>query len=220
MKQEYIDNLNHIVSYLSKVPDLFERISQSSTSSDGRDVSKSGEEIVEDELKKIILPYPMTIEYREPRFWHDVMLGGLPINIKITAGICPDNAGSKLAVYVACTGHIPEVDPKMVRFAKMLEDGINNPNPLIEEIDYVYLVSNKETKLIHWIGARQLVELQSNGKNQPFQIDWSKNILPVKRSIQEAQKFLLGTYRESTRKASEAYVLLDDVYNRVFKELQ
>lgn len=202
------------------MPDLFERIASSSLSEDGRDTSKSGEDVVKDELKKLelTLPHLMAIKYSPPRFWYDFMLDKLPVNIKITTGANPDNAGSKLAVYIACTGHLPDNDPKMKEFAKILEAGINKPHESIEDIDYVYFVFNRVTKSIHWLGARQLTKLQSNGKNQPFQIDWSKNIIPVKRTVQEAQKFLLGAFRESARKASEAFVLLDDVYNRVFKE--
>jgi hypothetical protein len=217
MKKEYADDLDYIVVELNKIPDLWDRIAVSSTSEDGRDTAKSGEDIVKDELKKMTLPSSYSMGFSKPRYWYDFIINkALPGNIKITTGLSPDNAGSKLGIYFACTGYLPDNDPKMAKYVSNLERDISLPHPNIEEVDYVYFVLNRNTKHIHWIGARQLVELQANGKNQPFQINWSKNITPVDRSVHDARKFLLGVFRESAKKASEAFCLLDDAYNRLF----
>lgn len=218
MKIEYKQNLDHIVSGLKKVPDLFDRIASSSLSSDGRDTSKSGEDVVKDEIEKLVLPNSMEEEFAKPRHWYDYRMDLLPINIKISTGINADNAGSKLGVYVACTGHFPDNDPHMPKYFEMLKNGIDNPAANINDVDYVYLVFNRKTQHIHWIGARQLVVLQPNGKNQPYQINWSENIVPVDRDLESARKFLLSSFYESLRKASEPLIIFESHFTKFLEE--
>lgn len=214
MKKEHKDNLDFVVGELRKVTDLFNKIDNSSSSSDGRDKSKTGETIVKQELQKLVLPNSMEQNlYPKDRNWCDWVLGDIPVNIKISTGESADNAGNKLCVYVACTGLIPSNELVKYRtFFSALKKGIKNPSPNIDDVDYVFLVFNKKTNNVHWIGTRQLSSLTPNGKNHPFQIDWSKNIDPVSRSIEEARNFLLSNFHQSLKLASEHLVEFENCF--------
>jgi hypothetical protein len=205
MKQEYENALDYHVKKLQEIPDLFDQISASSKSKDGRNVSESGEAIILDHIKKFEVPEQIVMKYPLPRWWYDYGMSDLAVNIKVTVAGGNDNLMGKDGFYYSLTGRSPEDLPNdywPTHFEALHYGRLNRPASFADT-DYTFLVINRETKNIHWTTLRSLVKINTNGSQAcPLQVtNWSENEERKTRSIEDADAFLMSAYRLGIEKS-------------------
>lgn len=154
----------------------------------------------------------LTIESGPARFWYDFQVFSndgavrLPVNVKISSCGSADNLSSKEGLFYAMTG----IDPKAVPHPDKPKRkwGINSWEPYCEAMahylganksaDYYFLVVHKDNLGdVFWTSLRQMQKLEPNGNNLPYQADWNKNRIRVKRSWNASATFLMGVFREA-----------------------
>jgi hypothetical protein len=136
---------------------------------DGRLVSAEMEKTVIRILSRK-LETKTEVEIPKDRNWFDILIGGIPINIKITTG-GPDNAFNKVAVIYTLTDQQPE--QKNMNFNQFYRYLLENPwkrerNPMKE---YHYLVFDKNSGNFIFRSILDIEAMQSNPSNI-LQINW------------------------------------------------
>ena len=128
----------------------------------------------------------------EDRFWWDVRIFGYYVNIKtsdFTKG-ASDNISSFAGILYAFT-QIPadEINkhPQSQKFINALLDTRDVDN----NRDYYLLVVDKSTTNVYVSSVKSLAKITANGNNLPFQINWSKNTVPVERTHRQAYDFVI-----------------------------
>ncbi len=161
----------------------------------------------EDEVLQIIEREFEVIKPRA-RDWYDFAIEKddelYPINIKITNTKGNDNLSSKLGLYYALTGKLPNFKNELrweLFFQELAENIEEN------EKDYYFLVINKENPQDIFVNSlKQLSQLVANGNNLPFQCHWNRNRVPVLRTYEESREFLLGSFYRSLELRARAYI--------------
>ena len=138
------------------------------------------------------------IEVPTARNWYDVRIFGYPVNIKSSTFKGNDNFSAKAAILYSLTDLSEE--ECMVNDWQGFQNALKNNSGKENNRDYYCVVLNKNTNEVHLMGLKELQKISVNGNNLPFQINWGKNINPVKRTYSEAYDLLVGTYKESVRK--------------------
>ena len=134
------------------------------------------------------------------RYWYDFCIKGpgifLPVNVKVSSLRGNDNLSSKEGVFFALTG----IDPKQVRINDWESycQAIGENLAAATDSDYYFLVVNKNIPGdVFWTSLKRLPELTPNGNNPPFQCNWSRNRKHALRSREEAERYILGTLRQT-----------------------
>ena len=191
--------LQDIVNYLRG-----EKITFSRQLPDGRHNSSVNEKEIIEILKNefnIIVP-------RKERAWWDFAIedetGFYPVNIKITNTTRADNLNCKLGIYYALTGLIPDF-PNETPWLPYFEKMKRNLGAQTDK-DYYFLIFNKKnTKDVFINALKGLEKIQPNGNNLPFQCKWNDNRIYVKRTVEEAEKFILSALSESIQLRASIY---------------
>ncbi len=136
-----------------------------------------------------------------PRWWYDVGTFGHIVNIKsTTGGIDNLSGGSKAMLYALTDLSISEIEKccNTQTFIKLLKSHKKPDN----KRDYYCLTLHKKTNDVICRGLKSLVSLTSNGSNLPFQINWKEqfNSQPVKRTPEEAYRFIVNAWQTSVDK--------------------
>lgn len=203
--------LDFIVSELNSNTQIIQDINNSTSSKDGRHKGITGEDIIQNYLKKIdFLKYPYVIPGLSP-FLKNEKLRGLSdygnyrclINIKVTTKNGADNSCGKNALIHSLTPYDGNClqNNKYSTYMSALKFGIDNAlqnsshNGL--DKDYYFLVCDINNKQFFWNSIRSLTHIVPNGSNIPFQIDWSKNKIRINRNIIQAIEFIMPVFKES-----------------------
>ena len=139
------------------------------------------------------------IERPPARWWWDVKVFGLPVNIKSSAFKTADNFSSKQAILWALTD-LTEDEVEEVRDWQMFQNLLGERGKYENTRDYYCIVLNKTTNEVHLASLKTLSVLTPNGNNLLFQINWSRNTNSVCRTHSEAYDFLVGAYKKSVEK--------------------
>lgn len=189
-------------------PLLKESINVTIQHDDGRVNSIDDEKKVINRMKEVY--GPNNVVEPPPRHWYDVLLKGVPIQIKSTKG-GTDNFSSKKAMLWALTDmsfedieHLPE-KMSWKKFEKLLVDHkcLNNNR------DYDIICVNKSTGKMTYMTLKTLSVLKSNGSNLPFQVPWKKNWERgmITRTNSESYDFIVGKYYDSVVKKAQQHSL-------------
>ena len=65
--------------------------------------------------------------------------------------------------------------------------------------DYYLLVVDKSTKNVYVSSVKSLAKITANGNNLPFQINWSKNTVPVERTHRQAYDFVVECIKKGIK---------------------
>jgi len=137
-----------------------------------------------------------------PRWWYDVKICGVPVQIKSSTGRADNFSSKKGILYALTTLTEQEIDSMSA----------NTPWTKFEELlltkssdkprDYNIIALDKKNKKVHHKTLLTLSKLTSNGNNLPFQIPWKHNWTeePVQRNAEEAREFIISCYVESVQK--------------------
>lgn len=175
---------------------------------DGRINSKLSEANVLEAVEAIVKDMN-GVEYvaaPKARWWFDFALmtdaeGLIPVNVKISTFTLADNVSSKIGMLYSLTGKLPEElgIGQAVGWKKIAEVLSEHMTP--NDKDYYCLVVNKnDTSDAFVVGLKSAKELVPNGSNLPFQCLWSDNRVPVERTPEEGNYFVLDVFQESWRK--------------------
>ena len=180
---------SHLPKELLEVADyLCGRIDPCMLHEDGRRNSQEDEDNI---MSVLTAKYgEENVEVPPDRHWWDVRLfGKYCINIKSSdfSNSAADNFSSKAAIRKTVGWS---------SFQSTLQGNRSDTN----NRDYYLLVIDKKTKDVRLQSLKSLNKLTSNGSNLPFQVNWSENLQPVKRTGQDAWSFVVGAYKDSVRK--------------------
>lgn len=185
------------------------QIVPSSIHEDGRMNSVNDEKNI---LKIIENSYPHTFKKVPPRSWMDFYFGKNPVQYKSSSfkNKSSDNFSSKQAILYALTNlSVNEIEK--VRGWYEFEYALLNYSKEENDRDYHIIVMNKDNCEFHLTSLKTLNKLTPNGNNLPFQIKWYDNIQSVKRTHQEAYKFIVSCYTESVRKKISVHKLYESL---------
>ena len=177
---------------------------------DGRVNSTLDEDPIVEALKNVL---PNRINTTPPRNWYDVLIDGVPFNIKCTTGKSADNSGNYLMLRYAFTNENAEI---------LLNTAVNKTKDImpllplisqfrsgkeIEEVerDYGFIVYNKVQHKFSVVPLKEIEKVTSNPSNLPFQIKWS-NLTRVDRSITESFRILVTEPLEAVERSFEVKV--------------
>jgi hypothetical protein len=157
----------------------------------------------------------MVVEIAPPRFWYDVRVGGIPINLKLTV-LGTDNCMNKKAVYYSLTGK--EDYPYASNWNDFWGHILAGPRKAVRDhsTEYHYLVVNKANGDFILKSMLDIQNFRPNACND-LQIDWKKefkvrDILSDDDSYDETCKSLLETIQTSVRMAhttSQSFLTAD-----------
>jgi hypothetical protein len=144
------------------------------------------------------------VEIAPPRFWYDVRVGGIPINLKLTNG-GTDNCMNKKAVYCSLTGleDFPYAT-NWNEFWKRICDGPRKEER-VHMTEYHYLVVNKANGDFILKAMLDIQNFRSNACND-LQINWKnefkvRDVLTDDPEYDDAVKNLLSVIQTSVRMA-------------------
>ena len=153
--------------------------------------------LLEENIKKI--NNTIKIEVPKDRFWYDIKINDIPINIKITAG-GTDNAFNKIAVIYTLTGKIPKKNMNFNEFYKYLDVKSikENSQKRNKFTEYHYLVFSKKEETIlfksildiHTFKDNPCNILQINWKNEFEHITYFTEDEKAKEKIKELLKVI------------------------------
>ena len=146
----------------------------------------------------------MVVEIAPPRFWYDVRVAGIPINLKLTS-LGTDNCMNKKAVYYSLTGS--EGYPYASNwndFWARIRDGPRK-EMRVQSTEYHYLVVNKADGDFILKSMFDIQNFRPNACND-LQIDWKKefrvrDVLSEDEDYDQVCKSLLETIQTSVRMA-------------------
>ena len=186
-------------------------IEASTLHEDGRVNSIKDEDNIISEMKRL---FKDRIKEPKARHWYDVMIDGIPCQIKASTGGSDNFSSKKAVVYTLTNMIITEVD-RMKNGFPVFDNIIRQRRDDNNQRDYPIVVLDKNTNTLHLKTLKTLTCLVPNGNNLPFQINWNKELTnePVERTGAEAYNFIIGAYIESVKKKlsqhKDALSLLD-----------
>lgn len=164
-------------------------------------------------LEKKILPFVKEIcegnnlpyEEAKDRDFCDFYLYGKPVNLKVSALDGADNVCGLAGIAYAFTGIKCKKESEAI---KILSDFVENNKEGNPESDYYFLIVAKENFLgdiypirdVFYTSVKQLANVTPNPSNPPFQCHWNKNRNRVRRTFEEARKFIFPKISESYAK--------------------
>jgi hypothetical protein len=154
---------------------------------------------------KMAAAYPaISVEIAPARFWFDVRVGGIPINLKLTT-LGTDNCMNKKAVYYSLTGRedYPYASNWNDFWARILDGPRKDMR--VQKTEYHYLVVNKSNGDFLLKSMLDIQNFRPNACND-LQIDWKKEfkvreVLSDDDEYDQACKDLLETIQTSVRMA-------------------
>ena len=174
---------------------------------DGRIVSALKEtEYLELLQKGFKTNYPsMTFEIPKDRYWYDLRIESIPINLKITTG-GTDNAFNKVAILYTLTGK--EIETKNMNYNKFYKFYKDNPKKTVRDLltEYHYLVVEKKTGDILLKSILDIHTYKTNPCNI-LQINWTnefKECAYCTEDFVQKGKSLLSTAQTSLRQSMES----------------
>jgi hypothetical protein len=194
-----------------------------SNDSDGRIVSAIKEKEYLTTLQKSLnITHPtFNIEIPKDRFWYDIRINEIPLNLKLTTG-GTDNAFNKEAIIYTLSG--VGVDKKNMNFCIFWDKCMNCQKKDVRDksTEYHYLVVNKITGKIliksildiHTFKTNPCNIMQINWKNEFNHIDYEISDDDFKEKIKQILKTIqtsVKQYISSTQKFADANV--DDLYS-------
>lgn len=209
----YDDTINAIKNECSNI-----KISYSNPG-DGRIISAIKETEYLDILEKTLNKNYPDFKIIRPanRYWYDIKINDIPINLKITSG-GTDNAFNKSAIIFTLTGK--EIDKHNMNYNEWY-DLIQHSNKKINRenrTEYHYLVVDKDTGNILLKSILDIHTYKSNPSND-LQINWKNefdNITYQCTDFKDKIKSLLLTIQTSVKKMIDnmslfAYANLDNI---------
>lgn len=179
---------------------------------DGRLISAIKEKEYLDLLEKKLLEKDSTFVIVRPkdRFWYDIRINNIPINLKITTG-GTDNAFNKVAIIYTISG--TEIETKNMNYNKWFKLLMDSKHKKIRDpkTEYHYLVINKNDNKfllksiidIHSFKTNPSNDLQINWTNEFKNIDhkttdtdFLKKIKEIIKSVQSSVKQAITGMKE------------------------
>lgn len=179
---------------------------------DGRLISAIKEKEYLDLLEKKLLEKDSTFVIVRPkdRFWYDIRINNIPINLKITTG-GTDNAFNKVAIIYTISG--TEIETKNMNYNKWFKLLMDSKHKKIRDpkTEYHYLVINKNDNKfllksiidIHSFKTNPSNDLQINWTNEFKNIDhkttdtdFLKKIKEIIKSVQSSVKQAIAGMKE------------------------
>ena len=176
-----------------------------SSEGDGRITSAVKEKEYLDALEKgLKQDYPsFTILRPKERFWYDIRINTLPINLKITSG-GTDNAFNKVAVLYTLSGM--EVEKRNMNYNQFLKTIKECPKKASRDrmTEYHYLVVNKDDGKvllksildIHTYKTNPCNDMQINWKNEFHHLDFAIQDERFKDKVKELLKTVQSSIRQ------------------------
>lgn len=171
---------------------------------DGRINSIQDESSIINVLKKEL---GNRIEVPPMRHWWDFKIDQIPVQFKSSNFKTSDNFNSKQAILYALT-NLSERGCENVKSWADFEKALLTSET--SKRDYNIIVLNKNTYKLHHYTLKSLSQLQPNGSNLPFQINWSKQVY-TERSPEEAYQFIIDTYKQSVLRKINAHPLFNQL---------
>jgi hypothetical protein len=148
------------------------------------------------------LPEKYIIEIPKARYWYDIKVNGIPINLKLTTGRA-DNAFNKKAVEATmacggnlCTNQNSDYNDLYSNLKKCVKNGRNIPT------EYHYLVVNKNTREILFKAILDIHTYKTNPSNI-MQINWKNEFKEIaykssdfKAKIRELMKVIQSSLKQ------------------------
>tara|TARA_B100000131_G_scaffold316848_2_gene357691 strand:+ start:1712 stop:2359 length:648 start_codon:yes stop_codon:yes gene_type:complete len=192
---------------ISKLLKQISKITVCESNRDGRLNSIKDEKTLIDKIKQIATNSKEFEVYEPPpRHWYDLMVNGIPIQIKSSSGKT-DNWSSKKSLLWALSDLSMEEIDAIVNRPKVIQKKLGSiscvKNGSYRDMDILCI--DKNTGKVHHKTLCSLSKLISNGSNLPFQIPWKANLKsqPVTRSHHEAFTFIIEAYRSSIMKKQD-----------------
>ena len=193
MKTQFPPKLVEAVHYLNQI-----QIVLCTLNTDGRRNSQDDEDII---IKLLQDKFgEENIIDGEDRYWWDVKIFGYYVNIKTSdfTKKASDNISSFAGILYAFT-QIPadEINkhPKSQQFLNAMQGTRDVDN----NRDYYLLVVDKSTTKVYLNSVKALAKITANRNNLPFQINWSKNTVPVQRTHSEAHDFVVQCIKKGIK---------------------
>lgn len=177
-----------------------------SNEGDGRITSAVKEAEYLDALTTALTEYDPSFQFVRPkeRYWYDIAINGIPINLKITSG-GTDNAFNKVAILYTMTGE--EVAKRNMNYNQWFQLVRNATQKEVrdKQTEYHYLVVEKQTGHIILKSILDIHTYKSNPCND-LQINWANEFKHADYAIQDSAfqekiKYLLRTVQNSVRQA-------------------
>jgi len=142
------------------------------TKNDGRIDSAIDENRVVDAIKTLFKPSQIRLTSAKSRCWYDIMIGDIPINIKITSGRASDNIFCKKGVFYTLCGTIYNEYALNYNdwFQKILEHGIVRERT--RNLEYHFLVLFKNSGRVMFKSILDIQCLCVNPTNI-LQVNWN-----------------------------------------------
>jgi hypothetical protein len=159
------------------------------------------------EALKTALGPDHTVEISPPRFWHDVLIDGIPFNLKLTECASADNMFDKVAIHYTITGQV--LTKKNMNFDAWWSGLVAAAKKATRDpaTEYHFIVVNKRTGVAL---VKSIIDIHSYKKNpcNILQISWANefaNADYTAADYKEKVRELLGTIQASLlqRRASE-----------------
>lgn len=183
-----------------------------STTGDGRIESAESECLVSKHIQRLFANTEVKVTLApQARHWYDIMIEYnekiYPINIKITSGCSADNVSSKLGLFYALTGILPDKQSGLNRW-EQYNTVLTQKLDLTTDADYYFIIYFKETGTFLFTSLKRIHKLVSNGNNLPFQCKWSDNIEYTTRTREEQCLYLMEVYYDSWIKKTGGFAPL------------
>lgn len=202
----YADIVAAVKSECAKINVVF------STEGDGRLDSAMKEKNYLDLLVKgLNTNYPsIPVEIGDARFWYDIRIGTIPINLKLTTGTT-DNAFNKVACITTVLGQEGTVrNMNYNQFYRALKEGSKkSEREFMSEYHYL-VVDKKSAKVlfksildIHTYKTNPCNILQINWKKEFENIEYATEPSDFKKKIQELLKSIQASLRQSVESMKE-----------------
>ena len=136
----------------------------------------------------------------EDRYWWDVKIFGYYVNIKTSdfTKKASDNISSFAGILYAFTQISADEISKHPKSQQFL-NAMQGTRDVDNNRDYYLLVVDKSTTKVYLNSVKALTKITANGNNLPFQINWSKNTVPVQRTHSEAHDFVVQCIKKGIR---------------------
>ena len=169
-----------------------------SSEGDGRIDSAVKEKEYLDSLEAALISYnpPLKVERPKERFWFDVRIEGIAINLKLTTG-STDNAFNKMAIATTLARGRPVRLSQASNFNDFYDclKGFGASNTRVHNTEYHYLVIHKQTGKVLLKSILDIHEFKKNPSNT-LQINWAHEFAclnlctPEDKTIEKIQQLM------------------------------
>lgn len=220
-EKEPMENIDYLRT-IEELKKISKMIPLKKQSRDGRLESAISENYFLKELKKLLLENnpSWNIVIPPPRYYCDIIVNSIPINLKLSDCKSSDNSINKKAIYFSITGSdkYPSSSNWNDFLEKILEtkskNGIKSRRKL--ETEYHFLVKNKTTGEILLKSIFDIHTYISNASND-LQINWKNEFLHIEHFTEEKKyvekiKTLLSCIQTSVQqkiKRTENFAIAD-----------